>query len=79
MTNESPMGERVVTETIDLVEVVERNLPIRGEAMLNVIKGTFRAAILSFTSEARRNKAPHPHRPDLRGSGVPRKRGKGKY
>lgn len=41
------------------------------------IKQTFRDAFHALTAQARANNAPHKHRPDLRGNGTPRKRGKG--
>jgi hypothetical protein len=45
----------------------------------NGIQSAIKNVVVELTAEARKNTAPHPHRADLRGSGVPRKRGKGKY
>ena len=48
------------------------------KSILGNIQSRFREAIGAFTAEARKNNAPHQYRPELRGSGVPRKRGKGR-
>lgn len=54
-----------------------KNAKIRLAGMLGEIKESFSQALLAFRKEAHKNSSPHPHRPDLRGSGMPRKRGKG--
>lgn len=41
------------------------------------IRESFREVLRKLTVKAHKNNAPHQHRPDLRGSGMPRKRGKG--
>lgn len=51
--------------------------PYFGEILSN-IKAAVRGTMQEFTRHAKTMKAPHQHRPELRGSGVPRKRGKGR-
>jgi len=51
---------------------------IQMAGLYGKIKGVFMTAIDDLTGPARRAKAPHQFRPDLRGNGTPRKRGKGK-
>ena len=72
-------GERTEVVELDLVKVVENNIAVLGVVTRNAIQATFRQVVLDLTGPARRKKAPHQYRPDLRGSGMPRKRGKGKY
>jgi hypothetical protein len=51
--------------------------PYFGEILSN-IKAAVRGTMQEFTRHAKKMKAPHQHRPELRGSGIPRKRGKGR-
>lgn len=50
---------------------------IRVSNLFGEIQQTFRDTFLALTAQARANNAPHRFRPDLRGNGTPRKRGKG--
>ena len=51
---------------------------IQMSGLYGSIKGIFGQAFLDLTAPEHRKKAPHQHRPELRGNGTPRKRGKGK-
>lgn len=50
--------------------------PYFGE-ILSKLHSSVRGIMKEFTQHATTMKAPHQHRPELRGSGIPRKRGKG--
>lgn len=51
--------------------------PYFGEIM-SKLRSSVQGLMHEFTKHAKTMKAPHQHRPELRGSGVPRKRGKGR-
>lgn len=65
-------------DEIDTDELLANNIKVQGSITLGAIHTAYRDAFRALTGEARRNAAPHKFRPDLRGSGMPRKRGKGK-
>lgn len=54
-----------------------RDVKIRMSKLYGEVRESFREVLRKFTAEAHKNNARHKHRPDLRGSGMPRKRGKG--
>lgn len=51
---------------------------IQTSGLYGKIKGIFGEAFMSLSEPEHRKKAPHQFRPELRGNGTPRKRGKGK-
>lgn len=71
-----PICERKAVEvTVDMLTIARK----AGNEIFQSIARIAGELTVTLTAEARRNVAPHPHRPDLRGNGMPRKRGKGKY
>lgn len=64
-------------EVIDLKAAVE-NFSAIGGNLLESVRGIFHKTVLGLTTHHRNLSKPNPHRPEVRNSGMPRKRGKGK-
>lgn len=58
--------------------VTDSDLRDAGERVLAEFSSAVGKAMITLTAEERAKTAPHQHRPELRGDGLPRKRGKGK-
>lgn len=65
-------------EVFDLKAEAEK-FNAAGSKLLESVKGIIRNTMSSLTTNHHNLEKPNPHRPEVRNSGMPRKRGKGRY